>query len=80
MQEELENLLRIVSFAEEVHQLNAAGVTMSAEDKAAQAAKITALGKEILHVHPRLWIERNKIHGMVESTAPIAKIVAQLQA
>lgn len=80
LQEELENLLRIVSFAEEVHQLNAAGLTMSAEDKAAQAARITALGKEILHAHPRLWIERNKLHGMVESTAPIAKIVAQLQA
>lgn len=76
---ELENLLRIVSFAEEVHQLNAAGATMSAEEKAAQAAKIQTLGKEILHVHPRLWIERNKIHGMTESTAPIAKIVQQLQ-
>lgn len=76
---ELENLLRIISFAEEVHQLNAAGITMSAEEKAAQTEKINILGKEILHIHPRLWIERNKIHGMTESTAPIAKIVQQLQ-
>ena len=52
---------------------------MSAEEKAAQTEKIKMLGKEILHIHPRLWIERNKIHGMTESTAPIAKIMQQLQ-
>lgn len=79
MHAELENLLRIISFAEEVHQLNAVGATMTVEEKEAQIAKIEILGKEILHVHPKLWIERNKIHGMTESVAPIEKIVRQLQ-
>lgn len=52
---------------------------MTVEEKETQIAKIKILGKEILHVHPKLWIERNKIHGMTESVAPIEKIVRQLQ-
>ena len=62
-----------------MHQLNAVGATMTVEEKETQIAKIKILGKEILHVHPKLWIERNKIHGMTESVAPIEKIVRQLQ-
>ena len=66
-----------------------AGAMASIEDLKKRVTEIELVGDkaellqeelEILHVHPRLWIERNKIHGMVESTASIAKIVAQLQA
>lgn len=77
---ELENALRIVTFAEYVHHLNASGATMTAEEKASVTAEIQTLGKEILQIHPDLWIERNKIHGMTESTAGIARILGQLNA
>lgn len=75
---ELENALRIVKFAEEVHHLNASGITMTADEKAAVTENIRSLGEKILAVHPALWIERNKIHGMTDSVAPIKKIVEQL--
>lgn len=75
---ELENTLRIAEFAAGVHQLNAAGMTMEAEKKAALTASLKTLGTEILTIHPKLWIARNKLHGMEESIANIRKLTEQL--
>ena len=72
---ELENTLRIAEFAEKVHYLNAAGVTMSAEEKTALIAEIKALGEQILSAHPALWISRNRLHGLEDSVANFQKIL-----
>ncbi len=77
---ELENTIRIAEFAEKIHYLNAAGVTMSAEDKAALIAEIKTLGEQILAAHPALWISRNRLHGLEDSVANFKKILQQLEA
>lgn len=75
---ELENALNIAEFAAGVHQINAAGVTMDDAAKTELMQSIKTTGIRILRVHPKLWIERNKIHGMEESIANIKKIVEQI--
>lgn len=75
---ELENTIRIAEFAAGVHQLNAAGMTMSEDEKLALVTSLQKIGAEIINTHPKLWIERNKIHGMEESIANIKKILQQL--
>lgn len=74
--EELENALRIAEFAQGVHYLNAAA--LSDEEKSSLMASLKGLGEEILLVHPKLWIKRNKLHGMEESIANFKKITQQL--
>lgn len=74
--EELENILRIAEFAQGVHYLNAA--ELSDEEKTSLMASLKALGEKILLVHPKLWIRRNKLHGMEESIANVKKITEQL--
>lgn len=51
---------------------------MSAEDKNALTDTLKALGTEILTAHPKLWLKRNKLHGMEESIANIKKLTEQL--
>lgn len=75
---ELENTLRIAEFAQGVHYLNAAGMTMSEKEKALLTASLKSLGNDILAIHPKLWIERNRIHGMTDSIANIKNILQQL--
>lgn len=75
--DELENTLRIAEFAQGIHYLNAS-TEISEEDRTTLISSLKELGKEILNVHPKLWIARNKIHGMDESIANIKKICKQL--
>lgn len=77
---EVLNIFRIAKFAQNVHYLNAKGMSMSAEEKAGVKADIRALGREIQAIHPGLWIARNRIHGMEDSIAGIQNIMRQLEA
>lgn len=77
---EVENIFRITKFAQNVHYLNAKGTTMGDEERTRVKADILALGREIQAVYPRLWIARNRIHGMEDSIAGIRNIMRQLEA
>ncbi len=65
---ELETTLRIIEFAEGVHYINASGDTILEEEKSSLMIHLKNLGNSILDIHPNLWIARNRIHGMYEST------------
>ncbi len=71
---ELENTVRFAKFGNIVHHLNAHGENISDEQRKAFGEELVMLYEEIANVHPKLWIARNKIHGMEESIANFKKI------
>lgn len=71
---ELQNTVRFTKFGNIVHHLNAHGEKISEEERCAFEKELVNIADEILEIHPKLWIERNKIHGVEESVANFKKI------
>lgn len=77
LHDELENTLRISEFAQIVHYLNTNTNLTDSETEHLYIA-LKELGSTLLTIHAKVWIARNKLHGMEESVAGIKRILKNI--